>query len=139
MRVIAAAAAILLSQVQDNSCATAPSTGFNCHVSSRGLQNENGLVTDVLYYWCKPPPQEQQFIGWIDARPGIGQEWNPAGREATQFIPAGTTLKELRVEGGRCQPDVEYGTMWRSEGVAADGRPFDETPKRHIFTKDDLC
>lgn len=127
------------SQVQDNACAPAPGESFACHVSSRGLRNENGLVVDVLTYWCDPTPRTQQFTGWIDARPGIGRAWERAGREATQFIPAGRKLKDLRVEGGRCQPDVEYATMWHSEGITTAGLPFDETPGRHIFTRDDLC
>lgn len=134
-----AALAVVASQVQDNSCTTAPSSDFDCHVSSDGLHTESGLVVDVLTYWCDPKPQRQTFTGWIDARPGSDRKWELAGREATQFIPAGPKPKKLRVEGGRCQPDVEYGTMWRSEGVASDGREFDETPSFHIFTRDDLC
>lgn len=140
MRTIAATAVVLASQVQDSSCSSDTTRlGWECHVNSRGLQNENGLVVDVLTYWCDQPPRQQTFTGWIDARPGPDRDWEQAGRTSIQLIPAGPKPKNLRVEAGRCQPDVEYGTMWRSEGVTADGRPFDVTPDSHVFTRDDLC
>lgn len=139
MRALVATLAVLASQAGDPSCETQGRAGYDCHVDTRGLRHENGLVVDVVTHWCDPAPRRLAFTAWIEARRGAGDEWVQVGRSATQFIPAGPKGKKLRVEGGRCQPDVEYSTAWSSEGVDSKGVPFRVKPDSDLFGTTGLC
>lgn len=132
-------AVVLASQAGDASCQGTSGSGYDCHVRARGLRNESGLVVDVLTHWCDPKPDRQTFTAWIVARPGPGRDGEQVGREATQFIPAGPKGKKLRVEGGKCQADVEYATAWESEGVAARGVAFKEASGSDLYWVSGLC
>lgn len=130
---------VLAAQAGDAACQATTGSGYDCHVRARGLRNESGLVVDVLTHWCDPTPRRQTFTAWIVARPGPDREGEPVGRSATEFIPAGPKSKKLRVEGGRCQADVQYATAWQSVGVDARGVEFRQASDDDLYWISDLC
>ncbi len=140
MRASLALAAVLASQAGDTSCDTAArSAGYDCHVDTRGLRNENGLVVDIVTNWCNEKPQRQAFTVWIEARPGPDERWEQVGRSAINFSTPGLKGSKTRVEGGRCQPDIEYSVAWQAEGVTAEGVPYDLHPDSDLFGTTGLC
>ncbi|MGH3922752.1 MAG: hypothetical protein ACRDTT_07780, partial [Pseudonocardiaceae bacterium] len=130
---------VLATQAGDASCQDVSRSGYNCHIDTRGLRNENGLVVDVVTNRCDVPPRRQSLTIWIEARPGPGQEWKQVGRSVSDFRTPGPRGLANQVEGGMCQPDVEYSTSWKAEGVAPDGTPFDEEPDGDWFGTGGLC
>lgn len=138
----AALALVLATQTGDASCQddTARSVAYDCHVDARGLRNENGLVVDLVSHWCDPTPQTEKFAVWIEARPGPLRDSEPVGRTSMHLIPPklGTTVR-TRVEGGRCQPDVEYATAWSATGVDSNGAPFDTGSGNDLYWTWGLC
>ena len=131
---------VLASNGGDASCSDAARiAAYDCHVDTRGLRNEDGLVVDVVTNWCSTPPQQQTFTIWIEARPGPGDQWVQVGRSVIDFRVPGPAGLTNQVEGGRCQPDIEYSTTWQAEGVSADGVPYDTEPDGDWFGTTGLC
>lgn len=133
--------AVLMSQAGDASCGTASSrSGYDCHVDARGLRNEHGRVVDVVEHWCSAPPQRQKFMVWVEARPGPLRDSEQVGRTSLELIPPreGRTVT-TRVEGGRCQPDVEYATAWRANGVSSGGASFEVGSGSALYWVVGLC
>ena len=100
---------------------------------------EDGVVVDVVTNWCSGPPQRQTFTIWIEARREPGEQWVQVGRSVIDFRVPGPKGLTNRVEGGRCQPGIEYSTTWQAEGVIAEGVPYDTEPDGDWFGTTGLC
>lgn len=133
---------VLAAQTGDSSCQgdATRSVAYNCHVDARGLRNENGVVVDLVSHWCDPAPRTEKFMVWIEARPGPLRDSEPVGRMSMQLMPPelGRTV-QTRVNGGRCQPDVEYATAWSATGADSTGVPFEAGSGNDLYWTWGLC
>jgi hypothetical protein len=73
---------VLAAQATSGGCQDTGTLGYSCHVETRGLEIENGYVTDVVRNWCEPglEPKRQMFSVWIETRRGPGDGWLLTGR-----------------------------------------------------------
>ncbi|MGH4014191.1 MAG: hypothetical protein ACRDSL_09740 [Pseudonocardiaceae bacterium] len=78
MKNLAIAAVILATTSTTSECGAELEKA--CTVLFRGLEIENGRVTDVLTPVCDPKPQIHKIQAWIEYK-NIG-EWSPLGRRS---------------------------------------------------------
>lgn len=132
---------VLAAQTASGGCQDTGAPGYSCHVSTRGLQVENGRVTDVVTNWCEAGlgPQRQTFITWIETRRHRADDWLVASRSGVSDGIPGPTGQTHDLRDGRCQPDIEYGTAWRAHGIDHEGVPFDTGIVRALFATTGLC
>lgn len=134
-------ALVLAAQTGDASCQDTGAPGYSCHVLERGLQLQNGRVTDVIRNWCDVGlwPQSQTFIAWIQSRRNPDDRWLTSGRSSpSSTVPDQDGIIHT-VSGGHCQADIEYAAAWRASGVDHNGVPFDTGIVQRIPGRTDLC
>jgi hypothetical protein len=132
---------VLAAQTASGGCEDTGTPGYDCHVSERGLQVENGYVTDVVRNWCEVglAPQRQTFITWIETRRNPDDRWLVSGRSSpSDDVPDSDGVTHV-LRDGRCQHDIEYGMAWHASGADHNGVPFDTGIVRRIPGRTDLC